>query len=175
MAMNTFLEQEKAVRYGIFEDIDHFVTVGNGKKENLRILDKNLREKPYSELIELRHRCAKKHQGILDEEQSATGQECKAVIQTIDRIAAVVNRADYGYASSFNRVKNIQENAVNNVLEHDRSIAQNLTQLNQTMNSAEVALKTSTWPTLSGFVDTLYDDLKSFENNWNKRKQEMNN
>jgi hypothetical protein len=43
------------------------------------------------------------------------------------------------------------------------------------MNSAEVALKTSAWATLSGFVDTLYDDLKSFENNWNKRKQEMNN
>jgi hypothetical protein len=97
--MNTSVEQKKAVRCGIFEDIEHFVTAGNGRKENLRILDKNLREKYYSELIELRHRWAKKHQGILDEEQSATGRECKAVIQTIDRMAAVVNRADYGYAS----------------------------------------------------------------------------
>ena len=172
--MSTPEEQKKPVRSGILDDIENFVTAGYGRKEDLRALDKNLRDRYYSELIKLRHRWEEIYLGVLDAGQSSIGRECKVAIQTLDRLATMVNRAEYGYAPLFDRVKKIQEKTLNSVLDHDRGLAQNMAQLSQDMVSTEAALKASAWPKLSVLVDTLNEDLSVFEENWNKRKQVMN-
>jgi hypothetical protein len=109
MIMSGPVEQKKPVRNGILDSIENFVTAGYGKKEDLRALDKDLREKYYSELMRLRHLWEKINLGVLEAGQAAIGRDCKSAMQTIDRLAAAVNRADYGYAGLFDRVEKIQE------------------------------------------------------------------
>jgi hypothetical protein len=84
-----------------------------------------------------------------------------------------VNRADYGYAPLFDRIKKIQNEALNSVLEYDRGLTNSLNQLNNDVVNAESTLKASNWPMLSSLVDALNHDLKLFEENWSKRKQVM--
>jgi hypothetical protein len=166
-------EQRKPVRSGILDDIENFVTAGYGKKEDLRALDKTLREKYHSELMRLRHQWEKINLGVLNAGQSAIGRDCKSAMQTIDRLAALVNRADYGYAGLFDRVEKIQEKALTSVLEHDRGLAVHLVKLDQDMVDAKAALKSGDWSTLETIVETLNEDLSAFEENWDKRKQVM--
>ena len=172
--MSTPGEQKKTARSGIIDDIENIVTAGYGKKEDLRALDKAIRDKYYSELMTLRHRWEKIYLTILESGQSAIGRECKTVIQVIDRLAETVHRADYGYAPLFDRGRKVQEQELDVLLEFDRGLAKNLTDLNQTMANAEDALKTSAWPSLNMVIDILDENLKTFEENWGKRKQAMN-
>lgn len=172
--MGTPPEEKRPARSGILEEIENFLASGYGKKEDLRALDKTLREQYYAELTALRHQWEKIYLEVLEAGQTAIGRESKVAIQTIDRLAATVNRADYGYAPLFDRVKKIQEEALNRLLEYDRGLADSLTQLSQDVTNAEAALKASTWPLLSSLVDALNKDLRAFEENWSKRKQAMN-
>jgi hypothetical protein len=173
MVMDTPQEQKKPARSSIFEEFENLLTSGYGKKEDLRALDKTLREQYYAELMNLRHQWEKIYLEVLEAGQTAIGRECKVAIQTIDRLAAVVNRADYGYAPLFDRIKKIQNEALNSVLEFDRGLTNSLNQLNNDVVNAESTLKASTWPMLSSLVDALNHDLKLFEENWSKRKQVM--
>lgn len=166
-------EQRKPVRSGLLDDIENFVTAGYGKKEDLRALDKNLREKYHAELMRLRHKWELVNLGVLDAGQAGIGRDCKLAMQTIDRLAAAVNRADYGYAGLFDRVEKIQEKALTSVLDHDRGLAVHLVKLDQDMVDAKAALKSGDWSTLGALVDTLNEDLRTFEENWDKRKQVM--
>jgi hypothetical protein len=166
-------EQRKPIRSGLLDDIENFVTAGYGMKEDLRALDKNLREKYHSELMRLRHVWERINLGVLDAGQAAIGRDCKLAMQMIDRLAAAVNRADYGYAGLFDRVEKIQEKTLTSVLEHDRRLAAHLVKLDQDMVYAKAALKSSDWSTLGAMVDTINEDLRMFEENWDKRKQVM--
>ena len=172
--MSTPGEQKKAARSGIIDEIENLVMSGYGKKEDLRALDKAIRDKYYSELMTLRHRWEKIYLGILESGQSAIGRECKVVIQMIDRLAETVNRADYGYAPLYDRVRKVQEQSLNVVLEFDRGLVKNLTDLNQTMANAEDAMRLSAWPSLIKVIDNLNENFEAFEENWNKRRQALN-
>ena len=172
--MGTPQEPKKPVRSGIIEELENLLTSGYGKKEDLRALDKTLREQYYVELNALHHQWEKIYLEVLEAGQTAIGRECKLAIQTIDRLATAVNRADYGYTPLFDRVTKIQNEALTRVLEYDKGLAQSLTQLSQDMTNAEAALKASTWPMLSSLVDALNHDLAAFEENWRKRNQVMN-
>jgi hypothetical protein len=165
--------EEKPVRSGVIEEIENLITAGYRKKEDLRATDKSLREKYYSEFMKIRHRWEKIYLSVIDAGQSASSRECKAAIQTIDRLAAVVNRADYGYASLFSRVQKINEKELANILEYDKNLAVNLDKLNQDLTNAETIMKASSWPSFNDAVDIINEDLRTFEEIWGKRKQAM--
>jgi hypothetical protein len=171
--LSTPPEPKKQARSSVFEELENLLMSGYGKKEDLRSLDKTLREQYYSELTVIRHQWEKISLEILEAGQTAIGRESKAVIQTIDRLAATVNRADYGYAPLFDRVKKIQNEALTRLLEYDKGLAESITKLSQDMVNAEAALKESMWPTLNQLVDALNHDLTVFEENLRKRKQLM--
>ena len=171
--MSTPGDQKKGVRSGVIDDIENALTAGYGKKEDLRALDKDLREKYYSELMALHHQWEKIYLEVLEAGQTAIGRECKKAIQTMDRLAATVNRADYGYAPIFDRVQKIQTEALSRVLEYDKNLASNLNQLSKDVAAAEASLRESTWPLLRTLVDTLNRDLAAFDESWRKRKQAM--
>jgi hypothetical protein len=166
-------EEPKSKRDGILDKIQNFVTSGYGKKEDLRELDKALREQYYSELMALRHRWEKVYLETLEAGQSPIGRECKKVIQTMDRLSATVNRADYGYAPLFDRVDKIQEQALNRVLEYDKTLAGNLTQLDKEVEAAEASVSELNWSQLRTNINTLKKSLTAFDEGWRNRKQAM--
>jgi hypothetical protein len=145
--------------------------MGYGKKEDLRELDKALREEYYSKLMALRHRWEKVYLEVLEGGQSSIGRECKKVIQTIDRLSATVNRADYGYAPLFDRVDKIQEQSLNKVLEYDRTLASNIIQLEKDVEAAEASASQMTWLDLRSNIVTLKNDLAAFDEGLQNRKQ----
>jgi hypothetical protein len=170
MILSTSEGSKKSVRSGLFEDIENFVTSGYGKKEDLRAFDKNLREKYYAELMDLRHKWEKIYLEVLESGQTIIGKECKVAIQTIDRLASVVNRAEYGYAGLFDRVNKIREQSLGSILEYDKDLVQHLSKLNQDVTEAEAALRAAVWPVFKTTVVTLNQDLQLFEEKWNRRK-----
>jgi hypothetical protein len=173
MFMDAKLGENKSNRDGILDRIQNFVTMGYGKKEDLRELDKALREQYYSDLMALRHRWEKIYLDVLEAGQSSIGRECKKVIQTMDRLSAVVNRADYGYAPLFDRVDKIQEQTLNSVLEYDKSLAGNLTQLIKDVDAAEASLGDTNWIILKSNVEAIKKTLTAFDEGWRNRKQAM--
>jgi hypothetical protein len=175
MVTGTPREQNKPTSSGILENIENILTSGYGKKEDLRALDKTLRDQYYTELMDLRHLWEKAYLEVLEAGQTVIGQEFKEAIQTIDRLASTVNRADYGYAPLFDRVKKIQGESLKNILECDRGLAENLIHLGEEVGKIEATIKTSTWPMVSSLVDDLNHDLRMFEESWSKRKQALVN
>jgi hypothetical protein len=171
--LSTSRKSEGPVRKGIFEELENQLTSGYGKKEDIRVLDKALRDQYYEGLTSLRHQWEKIYLGVLEAGQTIIARGCKTALQTIDRLAVSVNRADYGYAPLFDRIEKIQGEALNSVMEYDRSLAKSLTQLSQDVSNAEVALNASTWSVLSNLVGALNQHLNEFDDDWSKRKQLM--
>jgi hypothetical protein len=166
-------DENKSKRDGILDKIQNFVTMGYGKKEDLRELDKALREHYYSELMALRHRWEKAYLDVLEAGQSDIGRECKKVIQTMDRLSSTVNRADYGYAPLFDRVDKIQEQALSRVLEYDKTLADNLTQIGKEVEAAESSVSELNWLLLRSNINALKKVLAAFDEGWRNRKQAM--
>jgi hypothetical protein len=163
----------EAARKGIFDELENWLTSGYGKKEDLRALDKAIRDQYYGSLVTLRHKWEKIYLQVIEAGQTTIARGCKTTIQTMDHLAESVNRADYGYAPIFDRVEKIQGETLQKMLDYDRGLDNGLLRLSQDVANAESALKASTWPVLNGFVDTINEDLRSIEDDWSKRKQLM--
>ena len=166
-------EEEDIYRKGIVSTVENFLTGGYSKKEDLRELDKALRERYFSEMSDLRHRWEKVYLEVLENDQNAIGKECKKVIQTIDRLSFAVNRADYGYAPLFDRVDEIREPTLKRVLEYDKTLIINVEQLGKDIDAAEATLGQFDWPQLRTNIVTLRKDLSTFDEAWRMRKQSM--
>jgi hypothetical protein len=166
-------EETKSNSEGILSKIENFFTQGYGKKEDLRELDKALREQYYSEFMTLRHRWEKVYLEVLEAGQSAIGRECKKIIQTMDRLSASVNRADYGYAPLFDRVDKIQEQTLSRVLEYDKTLAGNLTQISKEVEATETTVSELNWPLLRSNINDLKKSLTTFDEGWRNRNQAM--
>jgi hypothetical protein len=157
------------------KDIENIIASGYSKKEDLRALDKKLREEYSQEIISLRHRWEKVYLNILEAGQPALAKKCKTVIQTLDRVAETINHADYGYAGLFDRVKKIQAELLKQVLDNDRGFAEHLTKLDQDIAATESALSSAAWSVVNATLTNIEIDLRSLEENWDKRKQVMSN
>jgi len=166
-------EEPKSNSEGILSKIENFFTGGYGKKEDLRELDKALREQYYSELMALRHRWEKVYLEVLEAGQGSIGRECKKVIQTMDRLSAGVNRADYGYAPLFDRVDKIQEQTLRGVLEYDKTLVGNLTQIGKEVEASEASVSELNWPLLRSNINALKKGLVVFDEGLRNRKQAM--
>ena len=166
-------EEEDIYRKGIVSTVENFLTGGYSKKEDLRELDKALRERYFSEMNDLRHRWEKVYLEVLENGQNTIGRECKKVIQTIDRLLFAVNRADYGYAPLFDRVDEIREPTLKRVLEYDKTLIDNIDQLSKDIDVAESSLGQINWPELRTNIDILKKDLSTFDEAWRMRKQSM--
>ncbi len=164
-------EPKKTTRNGILDNIENFLTSNYGKKEDLRALDKTLREGFYTEFIAIRHRWEKVYLGILEADQNTLGRECKKVIQIMDRLAASVNRADYGYAPIFDRVEKIQEKELTRMLEYDKSLGANIAQISKDVEAAEDSLDQINWPQMRINIEALKKTLSAFDESWRNRKQ----
>jgi hypothetical protein len=166
-------EEEDIYRKGIVSTVENFLTGGYSKKEDLRELDKALRERYFSEMNDLRHRWEKVYLEVLENDQNAIGKECKKIIQTIDRLSFAVNRADYGYAPLFDRADEIREPTLKRVLEYDKTLIINVEQLGKDIDAAEATLGQFDWPQLRTNIVTLRKDLSTFDEAWRMRKQSM--
>ncbi len=150
-------------RTGILDDIENFFTGGYGRKEDLREIDKALRESYNKELSGIRHRVEKSYLSALNSGQGQIGLGFKQIIQTLDRLTFSVNRAEYGYSELFDRTSQVREEALNKALNVDRGLKTLVDELSRSVGTLEKAVDEGSWPAVQVQVNSVKLNLRDLE------------
>lgn len=159
-------------KQGIFSKIQNFFTLGYGTKEDLRELDRKLRDLYYIELRDMRHVWEDLYLAAMDAGASIS-RDYKKIIQVLDRVTEKVRHADYGYAGLWDRKGHIRENELAHVFNFDRDLGKDLDNLKNAIVVAEQKVEAENWDELSNEVKNVKTLLLTFEDKWNEREKEF--
>ena len=159
-------------KQGIFSKIQNFFTLGYGTKEDLRELDRKLRDLYYLELRDMRHVWEDLYLAALDA-GAAQSRDYKQVIQVLDRVTEKVRHADYGYAGLWDRKGHIRENELASVFNFDRDLGQKLESLEAAVGKAKSLVEADNWENVSAEVKNVKSLLLAFEDKWTEREKQF--
>jgi hypothetical protein len=159
-------------KQGILSKIQNFFTLGYGTKEDLRELDRKLRDLYYVDLRDMRHVWEDLYLEALDA-GAAQSRDYKKVIQVLDRVTEKVRHADYGYAGLYDRKGHIRENELARVFNFDRDLEKELDSLKESINKAKAEVEAENWEALSGEVKRVKSLLLAFEDKWSEREKQF--
>jgi len=160
-------------RQGVFAKIQNVITGGYGTKEDLRELDRKLRDYYYADFKALRHRWEEIYLAALNAGQNAVGDQFKKVIQVLDRIAEKVNRADYGYAGLWDRKGSIREGELARIFNYDKVLDENLRDIANAVNELYGDCEAEKWDNVEAKVKNIKSLILDFESKWNEREKEF--
>jgi len=164
------VERFKA-RQGLISKIQNLFTGGYATKEDIREKDKQLRDLYYEDLRELRHRWEKAYMDALDAGRSELGRPFKGAIQTLDRVIAQIQRADYGYAGLMDRKGHIREQELAGTFDFDREFEGELDRLRQSAEKVFADVKSKLWVVVRDDMDAVNGDLQGVEGKWREREK----
>ena len=159
-------------KQGIISKIQDIFTLGYSTKEDLRELDKKLRDYYYADFKNLRHRWEEIYLEALNAKQP-NGDDYKKVIQIIDRVAEKINRADYGYAGLMDRKGHIRENELAKVFDYDKVLGEDIRGLEQTVEDLYRDMEAEKWDETRAKVRAVKLMLLDLETKWDNREQEF--
>lgn len=159
-------------KQGIISKIQDIFTLGYSTKEDLRELDKKLRDSYYADFKELRHKWEDIYLEALNASQPNT-KDYKKVIQVMDRVAERINRADYGYAGLMDRKGHIRENELATVFDLDKALGQHIQAIEQTVEEIYRDTEAEKWNETPAKVKKTKNLLLNFESKWNGREKEF--
>ena len=159
-------------KQGIFSKIQNFFTLGYGTKEDLRELDRKLRDLYYVDLRDMRHVWEDLYLAAIDA-GVAKSRDYKQVIQVLDRVTEKVRHADYGYAGLWDRKGHVRENELARVFNFDNAFSGDLDGLNAAVSMAKGDAEAENWEALSGAVKNVKSLLLAFENKWIEREKQF--
>lgn len=159
-------------KQGIISKIQDIFTLGYSTKEDLRELDKKLRDSYYADFKELRHKWEDIYLEALNASQPNT-KDYKKVIQVMDRVAERINRADYGYAGLMDRKGHIRENELATVFDLDKALGQHIQAIEQTVEEIYRDTEAEKWNETPAKVKKTKNLLLDFESKWNGREKEF--
>jgi hypothetical protein len=159
-------------KQGILSKIQNFFTLGYGTKEDLRELDRKLRDLYYVDLRDMRHVWEDLYLEALDA-GAAESRDYKKVIQVLDRVTEKVRHADYGYAGLMDRKGHIRENELARVFNSDRDLEKEVDGLKAAVNKAKAEVEAENWTAVSGEVKNVKSLLLAFEDKWNEREKQF--
>jgi hypothetical protein len=165
------IEKVKA-KQGILSKIQNFFTLGYGTKEDLRELDRKLRDIYYIDLRDMRHAWEDLYLEAMDA-GVAQSRDYKKVIQVLDRITEKVRHADYGYAGLMDRKGHIRENELARVFNFDRDLEKELDSLKESVNKTGTEIEAENWTAVTGEVKNVKSLLLAFEDKWNEREKQF--
>ena len=159
-------------KQGIFSKIQNFFTLGYGTKEDLRELDRKLRDIYYIDLRDMRHVWEDLYLAAI-EAGVAKSRDYKQVIQVLDRVTEKVRHADYGYAGLWDRKGHVRENELARIFNFDNAFSSELDGLNDVVSKARNEIEAENWENVSREVKNVKTLLLAFENKWNEREKEF--
>lgn len=160
-------------RQGIFAKIQNVLTMGYGTKEDLRELDKKLRDYYYADFRALRHKWEEIYLAALNAGQKAAGDQFKKVIQIVDRVAEKVNRADYGYAGFWDRKGSIRENELAHIFNYDKALEEGIKAIADAVDELYSDSEAEKWDEAEAKVKNVKSLILDFESKWNEREKEF--
>lgn len=160
-------------RQGVFARIQNVITGGYGTKEDLRELNRKLRDYYFADFKAVRHRWEEIYLAALDAGQEAVGGHFKKVLQVLDRVAEKVNRADYGYAGLMDRKGHIREKELGRILNYDRALDEDVKGIVDAVDELYRASETGEWDNVEAKVRNIKSQILDFESRWNHREEEF--
>jgi hypothetical protein len=156
-------------RQGIWGKIQNFFTLGYGTKEDLREVDKALRDNYYQSFKEMRHRWEEINLAAL--EAGLKGDDFKKVMQVMDRLMEKVHRADYGYAGLFDRKGHIREEGLTKSLDFDKEFGADLGAFETALDEVYKDYEGEDWKAVTANVKKLRSKILDLDKQWNDREQ----
>ena len=172
MAERETIEKVKG-KQGILSEIQNFFTLGYGTKEDLRELDKKLRDLYYADLRDLRHVWEDVYLGALDVGVAASKRDFKKVIQVLDRLMEMVRHADYGYAGLMDRKGHVRETELARVFNSDRALSDDVESINTAIRKVQSDAEADRWSNVSADAKKIKSLLLTFEDKWREREKQF--
>ena len=158
-------------KQGILDRIQNFFTLGYVTKEDLRELDKKLRDLIYEDFRDIRHKWEDIYMEALNQNISTPGPKFKKIIQLLDRIMEKVRHADYGYAGLMDRKGHIREEELARVLNFDQTLSKNVENIKQIVNQTYNNMENENWATISAEIKNVQGLLMDFEDKLQQREE----
>ena len=155
---------------GVLSRIQNLLLLGYAAKEDLRELDRYLRENYHGELVSLRHRWEELYLEALEAGRLSLGRAFKTALQTLDRLSELIHRADYGYAALLDRKGHIREEELKRVLEYDRELGRWLERLRDAVKVVAQVVKEGSWEEAPSAIDSVKVALEEMEEWWRGRE-----
>lgn len=159
-------------KQGIISKIQNFLTLGYGTKEDLRELDKKLRDLYYADFKAMRHRWEEISLEAL-KAKVRNKDEYKKVIQVMDRVAEKINRADYGYAGLMDRKGHIREDELSKIFNYDKTLGDQVQDLQTSVEDIYGLVEAENWTETQPKVRTVKLMLLDIEEKWAGREKEF--
>lgn len=158
-------------RQGLLAKIQNVFGLGYATKEDLRELDKKLRDLYYADFKRLRHRWEEIYLSALNAGKAT--DDFKKVIQTMDRVAEKVNRADYGYAGLMDRKGHIRETEIARVLNYDRALNDDLQGIVKAIEDFYNETQKESWVDAASKARNIKSLILGFESKWDEREKQF--
>ena len=158
-------------KQGILDRIQNFFTLGYGTKEDLRELDKKLRDLIYEDFRDVRHKWEDIYLEALNQNISDSSPKFKKIIQLLDRVMEKVRHADYGYAGLMDRKGHIREEELARVLNFDQVLSKNVEDIKQIVTQTYNNMEDENWATISAEIRKIKALLMDFEDKIQERKE----
>ena len=155
---------------GILSKIQNIFTLGYGTKEDLRELDKKLRDLYYADLRDIRHTCEDIYLAVLDAGASSS-RDYKKVIQILDRLMEKVRHADYGYAGLMDRKGHIREEELAHIFNYDKTMDTEIENLKQAIKQIGNEAEAEKWEAINEEIKKVKKTLLDFEDKWQEREK----
>jgi len=158
-------------RQGLISKIQNVLLGGYAVKEDLRELDRMLRDSYYEDLREFRHRWERAYLEALESGQSALGRHFKSAIQTLDRVSEQIHRGDYGYAGLMDRKGHIRETELARVFDYDKELEGDVNRLGEAVEKVHSSVMEKAWDTVPTQIDSVRNALREVETRWTEREK----
>ncbi len=159
-------------KQGILSKIQDILTLGYSTKEDLREVDKKLRDTYYGEFKGMRHKWEEIYLEALNAKQE-NGADYKKVIQVMDRVAEKINRADYGYSGLMDRKGHVRENELARVFDYDKALGTEIDGLNQSIEEMNGLVESESWIDTPPKIRSIKTMLLDIESKWDDREKEF--
>jgi hypothetical protein len=156
---------------GILAKAQNLFGAGYATKEDLRELDKKLRDLYYDDFKKLRHRWDEIYLAALNTGKAS--DDFKKVVQIIDRVAEKVNHADYGYAGLMDRKGAIRETELARVFNYDKTVSEDIKAITKAVGELYDDSQAERWAETSSKARNIKSLILSFESKWDEREQQF--
>jgi hypothetical protein len=158
-------------KQGILAKIQNVVGLGYATKEDLRELDKKLRDLYFADFKSLRHKWEELYLAALNANKAT--DDFKKVIQIMDRVGEKVNRADYGYAGLMDRKGHIRENELGRVFDYDKALNEDIQAMIKAIDELYNDSQAEKWADAPAKARNIKSLILGFESKWDEREKQF--
>jgi len=158
-------------KQGLLAKIQNVFGLGYATKEDLRELDKKLRDLYFADFKSLRHKWEELYLAALNAGKAT--DDFKKVIQIMDRVGEKVNRADYGYAGLMDRKGHIRENELGRVFDYDKALNEDIQAMIKAIDELYNDSQAEKWADAPAKARNIKSLILGFESKWDEREKQF--